>query len=282
MIIDAELGPLERQLRVVDDNSAQIADADVILAVGRPAAVARCRRPAAGRLRGGRRASLVRAELPGAPSMTRSAGPTDAPEIRPGHTHVGHARRCPTRVEAAGRRRSHVGDTVVVLGDDVPPFHARVPSVADDDPEVGAEALDDAASRSGPGPVLRRQRRPNGQANVALAPEVGPLTASEIAAHADGDEQVDRWLAGRRVTVPGADGSPRFPSHQLDEAGQPRPVIADIQHALGGELSPWEFELRSLGNDGWLRTKRPADELGGPDEPPVIQAAAGPADEGLA
>jgi hypothetical protein len=155
--------------------------------------------------------------------MTRSAGqPTDAPKIRPDDTHVGHARRCPTRVEAAPRRQLHVGDTVVVLGDDVPPSHTRVPSVADNDPEVGAEVLDDAASRPGPGPALQRQRRPNAKAKVALTPEVGPLTASENAAHADVDEQVDRGLAAwRLVTMPCADGSPRSPSHQLDEARQP-------------------------------------------------------------
>jgi hypothetical protein len=87
MIVDVELGPLERQLGVVHVSSAQIAedDADVILAVGRPTAVARCRRPAPERRPGGRRASRVRAELPDALSMTRTAGqPTNAPEICPG------------------------------------------------------------------------------------------------------------------------------------------------------------------------------------------------------
>ena len=61
------------------------------------------------------------------------------PEIYVDYALVGRGTRIRTRVKATVRETLYVGGTVVVLGDDVAPAHARVVRVLADDPEVELE-----------------------------------------------------------------------------------------------------------------------------------------------
>jgi hypothetical protein len=63
-------------------------------------------------------------------------------EIFIDYSVVGRATRFRTRVKAAVRQGLRDGDTVLVLGDDVPPAHARVVTVQSGNPEVELELLD--------------------------------------------------------------------------------------------------------------------------------------------
>ena len=67
---------------------------------------------------------------------------TAVSEIFIDYSLVGRATRIRTRVKATVREGLHNGDTVVVLGDDVPPANARVLRVEAGNPEVELELIE--------------------------------------------------------------------------------------------------------------------------------------------
>ncbi len=56
-------------------------------------------------------------------------------------TFAGHAQRFSVPVLAHTRRNLHMGDTVILFGDDVPETLARVLSVSDERPDVEFELV---------------------------------------------------------------------------------------------------------------------------------------------
>jgi len=110
------------------------------------------------------------------------------------------------------------------------------------------------------------QVRRNAQARVELANEFGLLAAADVATQAgssaaNASALASRWRKEGRVFAVEDGRAKLFPGFQFDEAGQPRPMVADILSALSGSLDGWEFALWFTGENGWLEGVRPVDVL---------------------
>lgn len=121
------------------------------------------------------------------------------------------------------------------------------------------------------------QARRNALARAELAREFGLLTSIEVAGLAGSRARnraalANRWKQERRLFAVPHGGQQLWPGFQLDEEGQPRPVIAEVLEILGPELPPWQVALWFTGRSGWLDGERPVDLLA--SEPArVIEAA---------
>lgn len=110
------------------------------------------------------------------------------------------------------------------------------------------------------------QARGNALARTELAREFGLLTSIEVAGLAGSRARnraalANRWKQeGRLFAVPHG-GQQLWPGFQLDEEGQPRPVIAELLEILGPELPPWQIALWFTSRSGWLDGERPVDLL---------------------
>ncbi|MBI5442187.1 MAG: hypothetical protein HY900_13375 [Deltaproteobacteria bacterium] len=69
-----------------------------------------------------------------------------------------------------------------------------------------------------------------------------------------------RWKSEGRVFSVRYQKSELYPAFQLDEDGEPRPVIRRILEAIGGR-DGWELALWFTAANGWLDDKRPVDLL---------------------
>jgi hypothetical protein len=95
---------------------------------------------------------------------------------------------------------------------------------------------------------------------------------------ADAERLVQDWLQQGRVFAVPAAGGERLPGFQLDQHGDPRPVIADVLRWFDGRLPGWGLALWFTGGNGWVDGQRPVDVLDSAPEL-VVQAAAHLAEE---
>lgn len=129
------------------------------------------------------------------------------------------------------------------------------------------------------------QARRNAEARADLIRDYG-LTSEEVAGLAGsraGNRAAlaNRWKKEGRVFSVTYGGTAYFPSFQLDEAGRPLPVIAELLALWKDrDYSEWEIALWFLAPNGWLDGARPADLLStGPER--VLDAARREQDTGV-
>jgi hypothetical protein len=117
-----------------------------------------------------------------------------------------------------------------------------------------------------PSPVAVLQARRNAEAREALIQELGVLTSTGVAELAGSQAKnraalANRWKQERRIFSVQHQGVTVFPGYQLDTAGRPRPVIAEVVERLGSHGSEWELALWFVAETGWLSGRRQVDLL---------------------
>ncbi|GGM16268.1 hypothetical protein [Nakamurella endophytica] len=133
-----------------------------------------------------------------------------------------------------------------------------------------------------PGPVIGmgayKQARRLADVWASFAAEFPLLTSAQVAAQSgstakNAGSTASRWASrGEVFAVPAGDGSHRYPAFQFDQAGRPRPVIADVIRVLEGVRDRRALALWFVSNNGWLDGARPVDLLA--DQPAAVIEAA--------
>lgn len=122
------------------------------------------------------------------------------------------------------------------------------------------------------------QARRNAAAREALISEFGLLASTDVADLAGSRATnraalANRWKQEGRLFPVSHQGQTLYPAFQLDDHGQPRPVIAEVLAAFGWQGSrDWELALWFTTASGWLGGRRPVDLLES-DPAAVAQAA---------
>ena len=118
--------------------------------------------------------------------------------------------------------------------------------------------------------VVRRgsllQAHRNAEARVDLVQEFDMLKSDQLARNARSAAKnqfatASRWQAQGKVFSVVWEGAAVYPGFQLDDAGRPLPVIAEVITAVGGRLQGWELALWFTGSSSWLDGGRPVDLL---------------------
>lgn len=121
------------------------------------------------------------------------------------------------------------------------------------------------------------QARRNALARAELARELGLLSSNEVADLARSRARnraalANRWKQEGRIFAVPHGGQHLWPGFQLDDEGQPKPVIAEVLEVLEPDLTPWQLALWFTGRSGWLDGARPVDLLESEPER-VVEAA---------
>jgi hypothetical protein len=117
-----------------------------------------------------------------------------------------------------------------------------------------------------PSPVAVLQARRNAEAREAMIQEFGVLSSTGVAELAGSQAKnraalANRWKQEGRLFSVQHHGATVFPGFQLDAAGRPLPVIAEVIARLGSRGSEWELALWFVSETGWLGGRRPVDLL---------------------
>lgn len=120
------------------------------------------------------------------------------------------------------------------------------------------------------------QARRNSAARSALIEEFGLLTSADVAEINQSQAEnrsalASRWKGEGRIFAVRHGGRDYFPGFQFAGDGKPRPVVAEVLGALGGDRG-WETALWFLAANGYLDDRRPVDLLDG-DPEAVAEAA---------
>jgi hypothetical protein len=121
------------------------------------------------------------------------------------------------------------------------------------------------------------QIRRNAAAREGALTEFGAFTSAELASargsHAKNPHTTtSRWLRDGLAFAVDTPVGRLFPAFQFAQ-GAPRPVIAQVLAALGGQLRGWEILLWFTGSSGYLGGARPVDRLASAPEDVVAAAA---------
>lgn len=121
------------------------------------------------------------------------------------------------------------------------------------------------------GPAMLRQLERNAVAKQALTEEFGLLSSADVARCAGSAANnvaalASRWRSRGKIFAVEVDGGVRYPGFQLDHAGRPLPVVADLIAALSPVLTGWELALWFTGGSASLEGMRPVDVMTGTSE----------------
>ena len=118
-----------------------------------------------------------------------------------------------------------------------------------------------------PDSAVVEQARRNAEARTAFLREVPTASSAELAELSGSRARNKAALAGGwrkagRVFAVSVSGQLRFPLFQFDQAGQPKPQLAEVVRALEQNgLSGWELALWFAGASERLDGQRPLDVL---------------------
>lgn len=116
-----------------------------------------------------------------------------------------------------------------------------------------------------PPPAALEQARRQAVVRLRLLRDFGAYSAEEVSELA-GSRAINRsalasrWRREGRILAVPYDNREHYFDFQFDEAGQPRPAMADVLAVLGG-WPPWEVALWFVSDNPWLERRRPADLL---------------------
>lgn len=127
-----------------------------------------------------------------------------------------------------------------------------------------------------PTPAIVLQARRNSEARAALMQEYGVLTDGQIAEINESAAEnramlASDWKQDGKIFSVAHRGTTYYPAFQFAPTGRPRPVVARVLEALGGD-DGWETALWFTAANGYLEGARPVDLLE-TDPEAVVEAA---------